>query len=146
MFRIAWRSLIAHKLRTLLTTLAILLGVAMISGTFVLTDQINRGFDEIFSDAYKGTDVTITRKAEFTSQFGGASEALPESLADEIGGVDGVKAAYGYVSGMGAVAVDGEVVADGRFADALLQCRAERHQQHRLRRGSASGDGRARSA
>ncbi len=113
MFRIAWRSLIAHKLRTLLTTLAILLGVAMISGTFVLTDQINRGFDEIFSEAYKGTDVTITRKAEFTSQFGGTSEALPESLADEIGGVDGVKAAYGYVSGMGAVAVDGEVVQTG---------------------------------
>ena len=52
MIRIAWRSLTAHKLRTILTTLAILLGVAMISGTYVLTDQIDRGFKEIFSDAY----------------------------------------------------------------------------------------------
>ena len=41
MVRLAWRSLTAHKLRTLLTTLAILLGVAMISGTYVLTDQID---------------------------------------------------------------------------------------------------------
>jgi hypothetical protein len=52
--RIAWRSLTAHKLRTFLTTLAILLGVAMISGTYVLTDQIDKGFQQIFSDAYKG--------------------------------------------------------------------------------------------
>ena len=113
MIRIAWRSLTAHKLRTFLTTLAILLGVAMISGTFVLTDQINRGFDEIFTEAFKGTDVTITRKAEFTSQFSVASEALPVGLVDEVLAVDGVKAASGYVSGMGAVAVDGEVVQTG---------------------------------
>ena len=66
MIRIALRSLAAHKLRTFLTTLAILLGVAMISGTYVLTDQINKGFEQIFSDAYKGTDVTMTRKMAFT--------------------------------------------------------------------------------
>jgi len=113
MIRIAWRSLMAHKLRTFLTTLAILLGVAMISGTYVLTDQINRGFDEIFSEAYKGTDVTITRKAEFTSQFSVASAALPESLVADVTKVDGVKKASGYVSGMGAVAVDGKVVQTG---------------------------------
>ena len=73
MLRIAWRSLTAHKLRTFLTTLAILLGVAMISGTYVLTDQIDRGFKQIFTDAYKGIDVTVTRKAEFTGQLTGAT-------------------------------------------------------------------------
>ena len=35
----------------------------MISGTYVLTDQIDNGFKQIFTDAYKGTDVTVTRKA-----------------------------------------------------------------------------------
>ena len=60
MIRIAWRSLLAHKLRSFLTALAILLGVAMISGTYVFTDQINKAFDEIYTEAYKGTDVTIT--------------------------------------------------------------------------------------
>lgn len=110
MIRIAWRSLTAHKLRTFLTTLAILLGVAMISGTFVLTDQIHRGFDDIYGEAYKGTDVTITHRTEFSSSYSVASEALPESLVDEVRAVDGVKTVSGYVSGMGAVAVDGKVV------------------------------------
>ena len=75
MLRIAWRSLTAHKLRTILTTLAILLGVAMISGTYVLTDQIDKGFQQIFTDAYKGVDVTVTRKPAFTgSQMSGAAD------------------------------------------------------------------------
>jgi len=110
MIRIAWRSLTAHKLRTILTTLAILLGVAMISGTYVLTDQIDRGFKEIFSDAYKGTDVTIQRKAEFSGQLTGATEGLPQSMVGQVEAVDGVSAVFGYVAGMGAVAVDGKVV------------------------------------
>jgi putative ABC transport system permease protein len=113
MIRIAWRSLTAHKLRTFLTTLAILLGVAMISGTYVLTDQIDRGFKEVFTDAYKGTDVTITRKAEFSGQLTGATEGLPEDMVDQVRAVDGVAEVFGYVAGMGAVAVDGEVVETG---------------------------------
>ena len=113
MVRIAWRSLTAHKLRTLLTTLAILLGVAMISGTYVLTDQIDRGFQEVFTDAYKGTDVTVTRRAEFSGQLTGATEGLPQDLVQQVDAVDGVAASFGYVAGQGAVAVDGKVVETG---------------------------------
>ena len=91
MLRIAWRSLTAHKLRTILTTLAILLGVAMISGTYVLTDQIDKGFEQIFTDAYKGVDVTVTRKAAFTGATVSSTVAgLPESLVAKVQGVDGV--------------------------------------------------------
>ena len=68
MIRIALRSLWSRKLRTALTLLAILLGVAMISGTYVLTDQINNGFDEIFKKSYQGTDVEVTRKSVFTGE------------------------------------------------------------------------------
>ena len=113
MVRIAWRSLTAHKLRTLLTTLAILLGVAMISGTYVLTDQIDRGFQQVFTDAYKGTDVTVTRRAEFSGQLTGATEGLPQDLVQQVDAVDGVAASFGYVAGQGAVAVDGKVVETG---------------------------------
>ncbi len=113
MVRIAWRSLTAHKLRTFLTTLAILLGVAMISGTYVLTDQIDRGFKQVFADAYKGTDVTVTRKAKFTGQLTGAMEGLPESMVGQVKAVDGVAATFGYVTGQGAVALDGKVVETG---------------------------------
>ena len=112
MIRIAWRSLLAHKLRSFLTALAILLGVAMISGTYVFTDQINRAFDQIFTEAYKGTDVTITRKLSFTSQMGGLA-GLPESMVEDVRAVDGVKEANGYISGQGALAIDGKVVETG---------------------------------
>ena len=113
MVRIAWRSLTSHKLRTFLTTLAILLGVAMISGTYVLTDQIDRGFKQVFTDAYKGTDVTVTRQARFSGQLTGATEGLPEDMVEQVAAVDGVSEVFGYVTGMGAVAVDGKVVETG---------------------------------
>jgi hypothetical protein len=48
MTRLAFRSLASRPLRTVLTVLAILLGVAMITGTYVLTDQIHNGFADIF--------------------------------------------------------------------------------------------------
>ncbi len=113
MIRIAWRSLTAHKLRTFLTTLAILLGVAMICGTYVLSDQIDRGFKNIFTDAYKGIDVSVTRKAKFTGEMTGATAGLPESMVSQVKGVNGVAGAYGYVTGAGAVAVNGKVVETG---------------------------------
>ena len=110
MIRIAWRSLTAHKLRTFLTTLAILLGVAMISGTYVLSDQIDRGFQQIYNDAYKGTDVTITPKTEFTGQMTGAAAGLPQSMVGQVKAVNGVAEATGYVAAQGAVAVNGKAV------------------------------------
>ncbi len=113
MIRIAWRSLTAHKLRTILTTLAILLGVAMISGTYVLTDQIDRGFTQIFADAYKGIDVTVARQQKFSGGMTSATAGLPESLVATVRGVPGVGTAVGYVTGTGAVAVSGKVVGTG---------------------------------
>jgi len=79
----------------------------------VLTDQIDRGFKNIFTDAYKGIDVAVARKAEFSGQMTGATAGLPESLIAEVRGVNGVAEAYGYVTGMGAVAVNGKVVSTG---------------------------------
>ena len=113
MIRIAWRSLLAHKLRSFLTMLAILLGVAMISGTYVFTDQINKAFEQIYTEAYKGTSVTITHKSSFTSNYSTALAGLPESMVKDVRSVDGVKEANGYISGMGAIAVDGKVVQTG---------------------------------
>ena len=121
MIRIAWRSLTAHKLRTFLTTLAILLGVAMISGTYVLSDQIDRGFKNIFTDAYKGIDVTVTRKAKFTEPDVRRDRG-PAAVAgaDRCRGVDGVAEAYGYVTGTGAIAVRRQGGLHRRRADAVL--------------------------
>ena len=52
MIRIALKDLLGRKLRLVLTSLAIVMGVAMVSGTFVLTDTINAGFKTIFTTAF----------------------------------------------------------------------------------------------
>ena len=63
MTRVALRGMLGRKLRTILTMIAIVLGVAMVSGTFVLTDSIDKAFNSIFTDARKGSDAVITGKA-----------------------------------------------------------------------------------
>ena len=54
MIRVALRGLLGRKLRTILTAIAIVLGVAMVSGTFVLTDSIDKAFNSIFTDVAQG--------------------------------------------------------------------------------------------
>ena len=54
MTKVALRGLAQRKLRAFVTVLAILLGVAFIAGSYVLTDTINRSFDDIFDEAYAG--------------------------------------------------------------------------------------------
>ncbi len=65
MTRFALKGMLGRKLRTALTAIAIVLGVAMVSGTYVLTDSIDKAFDTIFSEVYRGTDATITGKTAF---------------------------------------------------------------------------------
>ena len=99
MTRFALKSLAGRKFRTILTALAIVLGVAMISGTYVLTDTIDKAFSSIFSDSYAGTDVVVSGKeADFSSDF--ETPAVPPvdaSLLDEIRGVDSVDLAMGGI-------------------------------------------------
>jgi putative ABC transport system permease protein len=61
----AFRGLLLRKLRTALTAIAIVLGVAMISGTHVLTDSISSAFSSIFTQSYRSTDAVISGKSVF---------------------------------------------------------------------------------
>ena len=111
MIRIGLRSLLSHKLRTALTTLAILLGVAMISGTYVLTDQIKAGFDNIFRMAVKGADVIVAPKAPvFGQQSGTTPQYLSARVLTQVRQTPGVARADGFVTGLAAVTIDGKVV------------------------------------
>ena len=60
MTKVALRGLAQRKLRAFVTVLAVLLGVAFIAGSYVLTDTINKSFDDIFDVAYAGTDVAVS--------------------------------------------------------------------------------------
>ena len=113
MTKVALRGLAARKLRAAITVVAVLLGVAFIAGSYVLTDTINRSFDDIFDTAYQGTDVAISGST--TGQMGG-SEPPPFSARylDRVRQVDGVeKAAGGIFSSVRFVDEDGDALGHG---------------------------------
>ena len=113
MTRLAFRSLASRPLRTVLTVLAILLGVAMITGTYVLTDQIDNGFANIIETSLKGTAVQVEPKRSFTSLEGGATQTLNDDLVARVLAVPGVDKAAGAYETMGAAIVDGKAVETG---------------------------------
>ena len=62
---VALKGLRARPVRTLLTTLAIVLGVAMVSGALTLTDTMRGGADGLTKAAYDGTDAVVAGKTAF---------------------------------------------------------------------------------
>ena len=100
MTKVALRGIGARKLRAFTTWLAIFLGVALVAGTYVLTDTINASFSDIFSESLKGTDVAITARQDIQSDDVGPP-AFPARLLDRVRKVDGVEAAAGSVFAVG---------------------------------------------
>ncbi len=100
MTKFALRGLLGRKLRAALTAIAIVLGVAMISGTYVLTDSINQAFDTIFTDIRKGSNAVITGKSavDLSNQDGLTPPTLDESLLPQVRELSGVAQAEGSVS------------------------------------------------
>jgi putative ABC transport system permease protein len=92
----ALKSLWARKLRALGTTVAVLVGVSLIAGTYVITDTINKAFDDIFSDSLKGTSVVITNKQPVTQQSN-TSISFPAGVLKKVEAVPGVNIAAGTI-------------------------------------------------
>ncbi|TCC08557.1 ABC transporter permease [Kribbella soli] len=101
MIKFALQGLLARKLRTALTAIGIVLGVSLISGTYVLTDSISSAFDSIFSQNYKNTDAAITGKSAFDLSEDGTQTAPPfeADLLQKVRDLPEVGAAGGAVNG-----------------------------------------------
>ncbi|HUC34928.1 MAG TPA: FtsX-like permease family protein [Gaiellaceae bacterium] len=101
MTRVALRGLWGRKLRTALTAVAIVLGVALVAGTLVLTDSIDKAFDNIFTDSRQGSNVVISGKSAFdlTDDSGATAPPLDESLLQTVTSQPDVAEAEGSVSG-----------------------------------------------
>ena len=112
MLRVSLKGVWAHKVRLVLTALAIILGVGLISGVYVYTDTIGKAFDGIFADAYSGVDIAIGTESDFSFGEGTYLDEADFALVDE---VPGVEEAYPYLSGMGVTVLDaeGEVLSSG---------------------------------
>ncbi len=107
MGRLALRGLTAHKLRSTLTAIAVLFGVAMIAGTLMLSDSVNQSFDDIFATASEGVDVSVRAKQETDSSFNlpQSEAALRRSLLPKVEQVDGVESASGRISDAASIAI-----------------------------------------
>lgn len=112
MLRVSLKGVWAHKVRLVLTVLAIILGVGLISGVYVYTDTIGKAFDAIFTDAFKGVDIVVATESEFAL---GEGTYIDESEFALIDGVEGVEEAFPYIQGMGVTILDseGEVLSSG---------------------------------
>src|SRR4051794_34784459 len=96
---VALKGLLGRKLRTVLTALAIVLGVAMISGTYILTDTITAAFTNVVSDSYQNSDAVITGKVAFKNTNSNTEEtpAFPAGVLAKVQALPDVAAAAGAV-------------------------------------------------
>jgi putative ABC transport system permease protein len=100
MIGVALRGLAGRKFRTVLTAIAIVLGVAMMSGAYVLTDTIDKAFNAIFVESYAGTDAVVSGKGADISFEGEQSQPppIPEDVLEHVRALDGVEVATGSVT------------------------------------------------
>ena len=116
MIAVALKGLAARKVRALLTALAVVIGVSMVSGTFILTDTMQKTFDGLFAASYEETDAVIAGKQIVDTSTSG-SATIPESLLTKVNALPEVEAASGTVSPAEVNAAD--II--GRDGDAVAQ-------------------------
>jgi putative ABC transport system permease protein len=112
MFRTALRNVLAHKARLLMTVLAVMLGVAFVSGTLVFADTLSNAFRNQSAKSYDNVAVAVTSYAN--PDDAKEEPGLSRKTLDKISAVDGVAAAYGRVDGFAGVAdPDGKLIGVG---------------------------------
>ncbi|MGB7589215.1 MAG: ABC transporter permease, partial [Solirubrobacterales bacterium] len=112
MIGVTLKGLAGRKLRAALTAMAIVLGVAMISGTYVLTDTIKSAFGTVFTQVYKNTDVVVSAKSAVEGSDNRAlPPSFPQSVLARVRGLPGVAATEGGVGDFALlVGRDGKVI------------------------------------
>src|SRR5262245_3850806 len=99
MFHLAARSLRAQFLRFVLTASAVVLGVSFMAGTMILTDTMSASFDRVFESANAGVDAIVQEESPL-GDMATDRRRIPESLADDVRGVEGVASVEGTVQGL----------------------------------------------
>jgi putative ABC transport system permease protein len=117
---VALKGLFQRKLRALLTALSVVLGVAMVSGTFMLTDSIEKAFDSIFTSSYSDTDVVVSGKPIVEGATSGNPTVSPGLLV-KIRALPSVEEAAGSIADLNGTSntaklidADGETIGGGQ--------------------------------
>src|SRR3954451_18215240 len=99
MTSVALKGLLGRKLRAILTAFSVVLGVAMVTGSFVLTDSIQQAFHSLFSSSYSNTDAVITGK-KLVDYSNSGNATIPASLLRTVRAQPDVARAEGAISDM----------------------------------------------
>ncbi|MFE7619764.1 ABC transporter permease [Streptomyces sp. NPDC057496] len=111
MFRTALRNVLAHKARLLMTVLAVMLGVAFVSGTLVFTDTLGNALRNQSAKSYDDVAVAVTTYADQQDE---KVAGITAATLEKIRRLDGVDTATGRVSGFAGVAdPDGKLIGNG---------------------------------
>ncbi|MFJ4784676.1 ABC transporter permease [Streptomyces sp. NPDC088794] len=115
MFRTALRNVLAHKARLLMTVLAVMLGVAFVSGTLVFTNTISDAFQNSSAKGFDQVDVAVTPKSQKdTGNTINKTPELTKAQLDTAAEVPGAANAIGVVTGFTAIAdKDGKLIGGG---------------------------------
>jgi putative ABC transport system permease protein len=112
MFRATVKGIVAHRVRLALSVVAVLLGVAFVTGTYVLTDTLDRSYDGLFSDVVADVDLVVQLRGQTGPE--GTRERFPADVVDRVGAVAGVRSAHGVVWGYAQfVDRDGDAIGNG---------------------------------
>ncbi|WCB93512.1 hypothetical protein DSM104299_02225 [Baekduia alba] len=98
MIGVALKGLAARKVRALLTAFAVVIGVAMVSGTFILTDTMQKTFNGLFDASFDNTDAVVSGKEVVKGSLSGNSARVPEALLTKVRALPEVASAGGTVS------------------------------------------------
>jgi putative ABC transport system permease protein len=98
MIGVALKGLAGRKIRALLTAFAVVIGVSMVSGTFILTDTMQKSFDGLFDASFEQTDAVIRGEEIVKDSFSGSGVTIPESVLTKVRALPEVEAASGDVA------------------------------------------------
>ncbi|MET7905892.1 ABC transporter permease [Streptomyces sp. NPDC005355] len=115
MLRTAVRNVLAHKARLLMTVLAVLLGVAFVSGTLVFTNTISAAYQKSSEKGFAGVDVAITpHTSDDDAASPGSAPRLGQRVLDKAAKVPGAASATGVVHGYTALSKkNGDLLGSG---------------------------------
>lgn len=121
MLRATVRSLLARKLRLLLSAMAVVLGVAFVSGALTLTSTLGQAVDDLFAGTGANTDVEVRGPVVIEGVQGDSDQRgpVPASVLSTLRGVEGVRAAAGDIDGYAALVVRDGTVSTARGAPSL---------------------------
>jgi putative ABC transport system permease protein len=103
MIRATFKSLLARKLRMVLSGLAVVLAIMFIAGSVVITDTLGRSFDNLFKNAFENVDVRVSAAPQVVAEGFAVPTTIPAAEVDRVRAVAGVGSATGVVDANGAL-------------------------------------------